>query len=174
MTIWVDTNEKQRAITNILDTFKAAGVDTIPHSLPYGDYMSLDNAKLVIDRKQNLAELCINVSDIPKKDKNGQLRHCKNGKVMTGLERFRSELSGAQSHGIKLIILCEHGKNITCLNDVIRWVNPRLKESPLAMSGERLYKVLSAMSGKYNVDFVFCTKAQTGTKIIELLGGDTH
>ena len=113
------------------------------------------------------------VGKLPKKDKDGQIKRNKTGKPMTDLERFRAELKGAQSHGIKLIVLCEHGKNITCLNDVIGWVNPRLKESPLAMSGERLFKVLSAMSGKYNVDFVFCTKAQTGNEIIRLLGGNT-
>ena len=114
--------------------------------------MSFDNPRLVIDRKQNLSELCGNV--------------CQQHK------RFRAELERANEYGIKLIILCEHGKSITCLSDVMQWVNPRLKESPLAVSGERLYKILSAMSQKYNVDFLFCTKAETGKRIIELLGGD--
>jgi hypothetical protein len=120
--------------------------------LPVGDYMSFDNPRLVIDRKQNLSELCGNV--------------CQQHK------RFRAELERANEYGIKLIILCEHGKSITCLSDVMQWVNPRLKKSPMAVSGERLYKILSAMSQKYNVDFLFCTKAETGQRIIELLGGD--
>ena len=122
--------------------------------LPVGDYMSFDNPRLVIDRKQNLSELCGNV--------------CQQHK------RFRAELERANEYGIKLIILCEHGKSITCLSDVMQWVNPRLKKSPMAVSGERLYKILSAMSQKYSVDFLFCTKAETGKRIIELLGGDAE
>ena len=41
----------------------------------------------------------------------------------------------------------------------------------MAMSGERLYKVLSAMGEKYGVRFEFCKKADTGRRILELLGG---
>ena len=111
--------------------------------------MSLDNPRLIIDRKQSLSELCVNACQ----------QHI----------RFREELKRAKDLGIKLIILCEHSRNIRSLEDVMRWVNPRLKKSPLAMSGERLYRVLSAMSATYGVDFEFCDKANTGKRIIEIL-----
>ena len=111
--------------------------------------MSLDNPRLVIDRKRNLTELC--------------------GNVCQQLPRFRAELKRANEYGIKLIILCEHGQNIKQLSDVIKWNNPRLKQSPLALSGERLYKKLRALSDKYNVNIVFCNKNETGNKILELL-----
>lgn len=150
MTIQVDTREKARAIKMILATFDQKGIKWFPWGMRVGDYQSLDNARLVIDRKQNLAELCKNV--------------CQDHK------RFKAELERANELGIKLIILCEHGKNINTLTDVIEWENPRLKKSPMAMSGERLYKVLSAMSVKYGVDILFCNKSETGVKIIELLG----
>ena len=152
MTIQVDSREKAHAIKKILATFDRQGIKWFVSKLPVGDYQSLDNAKLVIDRKQNLSEITNNVCQ--------------------GHARFKAELERANDLGIKLIILCEHGKNINGLADVIEWENPRLKESPMAMSGERLYKVLSAMSAKYGVDFLFCNKAETGTKIIELLGGE--
>ena len=153
MTIWVYSREKAHAIKNILAKFDQQGIKWFVSKLPVGDYQSLDNAKLVIDRKQSLLEIAQNVCQ--------------------GHARFKAELERANQYGIKLIILCEHGKNITCLTDVIEWENPRLKESPMAMSGERLYKVLSAMSAKYGVDILFCNKAETGTKIIELLEGET-
>lgn len=152
MTIQIDSREKARAIQKIIATFDKRGVKWFISKLPVGDYMSLDNPRLIIDRKQNLSELCGNV--------------CQQHK------RFRAELERANEYGIKLVVLCEHGKNITCLSDVMQWVNPRLKKSPMAVSGERLYKILSAMSQKYNVDFLFCTKAETGQRIIELLRGD--
>ena len=149
MTIWVDSREKARAITKILDTFHRANVSYLINKLPVGDYMSMDNPRLVIDRKQNLLELCSNVCQ----------QH----------RRFRAEIERAVQCGIKLIILCEHGRGIQSLSDVLHWKNPRLQYSPMAMSGERLYKVLSAISIKYNVDFLFCDKRQTGNEIIRLL-----
>ena len=149
MTIQIDSREKAHAIQKILATFDQRGVKWFVSKLPVGDYMSFDNPRLVIDRKQNLSELCGNV--------------CQQHK------RFRAELVRANEYGIKLVILCEHGKGTKTLSDVIHWQNPRLKKSPMAMSGERLYKILSAMSVKYNVDFLFCNKAETGAKIIELL-----
>lgn len=155
MVIQIDSREKKRAIKKIVLTFDKHGVKHFVSKLPYGDYMSLDNPRLIIDRKQNLNEICNNV--------------CQEHK------RFTRELQGAKDFGIHMIILCEHGDGIERLQDVIKWENPRLKESPMAVSGERLYKILSAMSKHYDVDFIFCNKEQTGRYIIELLqqkGGD--
>ena len=149
MDIQIDSREKVHAIQKILATFDERGIKWFVSKLPVGDYQSLDNPRLVIDRKCNLAELC--------------------GNVCQQHERFKAELIRANEYGIKLIILCEHGGSIRSLQDVMSWHNPRLKESPMAVSGERLYKILSAVSAKYNVDLVFCDKRQTGAKIIELL-----
>lgn len=169
MDIWIDTREKERAITKIVQSFDMAGVKHFSSGLYVGDYMSLDNARLVIDRKQNLAEICSNVSTVPKKDKNGRIKRRKDGRTDCELFRFTDELQRAKDHGIKLIVLIEHGGSIHTLQDVAKWVNPRLKESPLAMSGERLYKSLIQLSKTYGVEFEFCSKAQTGKRIIELL-----
>ena len=149
MTIQIDSREKARAIQKILKEFESSKVNHYVSKLFVGDYMSLDNPRLIIDRKQNLSELVGNV--------------CQQHK------RFTDELKRAQQNGIKIVILCEHGGKVKSLEDVKEWVNPRLKKSPLAMSGERLYKVLLTISKKYGVDFIFCDKRQTGRKIIEIL-----
>ena len=152
MTIWVDSREKPKAITKILDEFDRQGVKWFVSKLPVADYMNMDNPRLVIDRKQNLNELCNNVVQEHK--------------------RFAAELSKAKEMGIHIVVLVEHGKNITCLNDVINWKNPRLKQSPMAVSGERLFRILSTMQNnheKYDVEFQFCDKKDTGKRIIEIL-----
>lgn len=150
MTIQVDTREKARAIEGIIKEFDKQGVTHFSSKLYVGDYVNLENSFLVVDRKQNLLEVCSNV--------------CQQHK------RFVNEIKRAKAAGIKIIFLVEHGKNIKSLEDVKNWVNPRLKESPLAVSGERLYKILSTLERTYGVEFQFCDKRNTGKKIIEILG----
>ena len=113
--------------------------------------MSLDNPRVVIDRKQNLQEIC--------------------GNVCQQHERFINELKRARENGIKIIILCEHGSNIKTLADVQGWVNPRLRTSPKAVSGKQLFKILFTIGQRYDVDFVFCDKRMTGYTIAKILGG---
>jgi hypothetical protein len=149
--IQVDSREKARAITKIISTFDSQHIDHFISKLPVGDYMSLDNPRVVIDRKQNLLEIC--------------------GNVCQELPRFRAELQRAKQYGIKVIILCEHGRDIKTMADVIQWENPRLKTSPMAMSGERLYKVMSALKSTYGVEWRFCDKSHTGQRIINILSG---
>ena len=152
MDIQIDSREKAKAIQKILSTFDRRGVNWFVSKLPVGDYISLDNARLSVDRKQNLLELCNNTTQDSK--------------------RFIAELERAERMGIQLIILCEHGRGIETIEDVLFWKNPRLSESPLAVSGERLYRKLTAISKAHNVRFEFCNKDQTGARIIELLGGE--
>lgn len=149
MTIQIDSREKARAITKIVDYFEKQDIQYFVSKLPVGDYMSLDNARFAIDRKQNLFELCSNV--------------CQQHK------RFKNELIRANELGIKLVFLVEHSANLRSLEDVRDWKNPRLKTSPLAVSGERLYKILATMEKTYNTKFYFCNKQQTGRGIIKLL-----
>ena len=151
MDIQIDSREKAKAIQKIISTFDRRGVNWFVSKLPVGDYISLDNARLSVDRKQNLLELCYNTTQDQK--------------------RFIAELERAEQMGIKLIVLCEHGGGIERLEDVMYWKNPRLKESPLAVSGERLFRKLTAISRAHNVRFEFCDKRETGDRIIELLGG---
>lgn len=171
MTIQIDTREKARAIKRIVSDFDALGVKHYSSKLFVGDYMNLDNPRVLIDRKQNLLELCTNVSDIPKKDGSGRFKRDAAGKIMSERARFVSELARARDAGLQLIILCEHGYGIKSMEDVAKWENPRLATSPLAVSGDRLYKILTAVSQNYGVRFEFCDKKNTAETILKLLSG---
>ena len=162
MLIFIDSREKQRAIRNIVNEFQKQGVKFVTNKLYVGDYQSAENPRIVVDRKQNLSEICQNV--------------CQDH------DRFRRELTRAQDAGIKIIILIEHGKDITCLEDIIFWENPRgivrkkvngkwqtIKTK--ATTGETLYKILTTLQEKYGCEFQFCTKEETGRKIVKVLGG---
>ena len=149
MVIQIDSREKAKAIKKILAEFEKQEVNYYTSKLWAGDYMSLDNPRVIVDRKQNLSELCQNV--------------CQDH------DRFRRELVRAQDNGIQLIILVEHGKDIESLEDIIFWENPRLKKSPKATTGQTLYNILTTLQRKYGVRFEFCTKEETGKRIIELL-----
>lgn len=155
MTIQIDSREKAKAITKILAEFDRQVVDYFVSKLYIADYMNMDNPRLVIDRKQSLSELCNN--------------------VVQDHKRFAAELIRAKEHGIHVVVLVEHGHGIRCLQDVINWQNPRLKQSPMAVSGERLFRILSTMQNnrdRYDVEFLFCDKNETGKRIIEILGGN--
>lgn len=149
MTIFIDSREKARAIKKIVEYFDKSEIKHFSTKLFVGDYQNPENPLLVIDRKQNLLEVSNNV--------------CQDH------DRFIRELKRANEAGIRIIFLVEHGCGIKSLNDVQKWVNPRLKHSPLAMSGERLHKILSTISARYGCDFLFCNKSETGKCIIELL-----
>ena len=162
MIIQIDSREKSKAIQKIIAEFDRQGIKHPVSKLMVGDYMNYDNPRLIVDRKQNLTELCSNV--------------CQDH------DRFRRELMLSQENGIQLIILCEHGQGVDSLEDVIFCKNPRSEKrirfdgkwqtvQTKAMKGEVLYKVLTTLQDKYGVQFLFCTKEETGQKIVEILGG---
>lgn len=165
MQVQVDTREHAKEWERIKGQFDALGVQYFRSKMYVGDYQSLDNPRLVIDRKKDLQEIC--------------------GNVCQQHERFKAELLRAKEHGIKLVILCEHGADIKSLEDVYFWQNPRKYQirwktvngkrvkdviSAKAVDGNQLYKSLCTIRDRYNVDFVFCKKEETGQKIIEILG----
>ena len=149
MIIQIDTREKQKAIKQILRTFDDRKIKHFTSKLLVGDYMNMDNPKVIVDRKQNLLEVCNNV--------------CQDH------DRFREELIRAKDIGIKLVVLVEHGDGINCLEDVIFWENPRRTKSPKAINGDRLYKIIRTIERKYGCVFAFCEKRNTGEEIIRLL-----
>ena len=152
MTIQIDSREKARAIVGILDTFRERGVSFHTSKLYVGDYMSLDNARLVIDRKQSLGEVAGNLAQDHK--------------------RFRDECLRALDAGIKIVVLVEHGGGVKSLNDVFKWYNPRLYVTKSATPGPTLAKQMWTMAERYGIEWLFCEKADTGDEIIRLLGGD--
>ena len=179
--ILIDSREKPKAITKIIKCFEENNVDYDTSKLYVGDYQSLDNPKVIVDRKQNLAEIMQNVTQ----------------------KRFRNELIRAKKAGIHLIILIEHSKDITCIDDITKWKNQRLefykfqlkkqlglfgefnewylyreakdkglKPRKPPISPEQLRKALHTIEENkedYDVSFDFCSKSETGKRILELL-----
>lgn len=164
MIIQIDSREKARAIKNIVEEFDRQDIRHPVSKLMVGDYMNYDNPRLIVDRKQNLSELCSNV--------------CQDH------ARFRKELMLAKENDIQLIILVEHGKGIEKLSDVVWWDNPRHWKrrknvvgkwedvETKAMTGEVLYKVLCTLERKYGCRFCFCDKKDTGKEIVKILSGE--
>ena len=150
MTIVYDSREKPRAIQKILNEFDRQGVTAVRRALNFADYWSPDNPSVIIDRKQNLLEVAQN--------------------VVQGRKRFVREIERCNRQKCHMIVLVEHGGKIRRLEDVIAWKNPRLRESPLAVSGERLFRIMKAMESYYNIEWRFCNKQSTGREIIRLLG----
>ena len=152
MVIIVDTREKPRAIVKILAEFDRKGVKVVRRALNFADYFNPDRPDVIIDRKQNLLEIA--------------------GNVIQGRARFMREVERCNRAGCHMIVLIEHSNQIHSLEDVIGWKNPRLKVSPLAVSGDRLFRIMKAMEIKYGIEWQFCSKQQTGKRIIELLRSD--
>ena len=169
MQIQIDSREHKKERERICKQFDTLGIQYFISKLYCGDYQCLDNARLVVDRKKDLQELC--------------------GNVTAQHERFKAELVHAQEVGIKIVILCEHGEGIKQLADVAKWDNPRrhimttkvingkrrpYPKYPYATTGTALYKSLVTMHERYDVDFVFCNKKETGKMIASILGGEGY
>ena len=166
MELYCDTREHAKEWERISKQLDKLNIRYFRTKLFVGDYQSLDNARLVVDRKKDLLELCSNVCQ----------QH----------ERFQAELKRAEEAGIRIIVLCEHGDDIKDLSDVFFWQNPRREKTtirmmngkprrvaanPKALTGEVLFKTLSTIAQRYHVQFEFCNKRETGKRIVELLGG---
>lgn len=176
MIIQIDSREKARAIKKIEAEFDRQRIQHPISKLMVGDYMNYDNPRVIVDRKQNLTEVCGNLTQ----------QH----------ERFRAEALRAQELGIHLIILVEDSPKIKSLDDVENWINPRRfqyckkhgiptkgdVEAEIAefvsrcgqkppTTGKQLAKMMRTMSERYGIQWEFCDKAHTGQRIVELLEG---
>lgn len=148
MNLQIDTREKPAAIAPLLKHFDEVGIPYFRSKLYVGDYMSLHNAKRVVDRKHNMSEVA--------------------GNVCQGHQRFVAELCRARDAGIELIVLVQH-PTIRCVDDVFAWSNPRRRVSPQAISGQKLAKIMFTMAQKYGVRWQFCSSRQMAPRILELL-----
>ena len=151
----VDTREKPKAIQSILKTFDEAGITHESTKLLFGDYMDYNRPHLVIDRKQNIAELAKNCT--------------------VEAERFKRELERAQRANSRLVILVEQNRykdrdkwiHVETIDDLMLWSSPHT-----TIVGEKVYRVLRAWCSKYDIEVRFCDKRQTGRRILEILYDD--
>ena len=148
----IDSREKPRAIGKILDYFVRNEIDYEITKLYIGDYMLYENPRLVIDRKQNIAELAKNCT--------------------SDHERFRRELERTRKAGARLVVLVEQNRykdrdewvEVDSIEDLLRWSSPHTM-----VRGEKVFRVLSSWRAKYPISVVFCDKRSTGRKIEEIL-----
>lgn len=151
MTIIEDTRQQAKKHEKKHKYFEEHGIKVIRSKLPAGDYARIDNMSVVIDTKKDIQEIIQNVT----KD------HA----------RFVAECELAKEAGIKLIILIENNDKVYKKEDLFSWYNWRLKKSPRATTGKTLFKILTTMEEKYDVQFMFCDADQSG-EIIELILGN--
>lgn len=150
----IDTREKPKAIQSIIKTVDEARIPHASTKLLFGDYMDYNRPSIVIDRKQNIAELA----------KNCTREH----------DRFRAELERAKAANARLIILVEQNRykdrdkwiHVETIEDIMLWSSPHT-----TIRGEKVFRVLRAWMSKYDIDVQFCDKRQTGRKILEIIYG---
>ena len=148
----VDSREKAKAIKGILNYFEAHGIEYDVSKLYIGDYIRYDNPQLVIDRKQNIAELAKNCT--------------------SDHERFRRELERVKKAGAELILLVEQDKykdrekwiHVDDIYDLMYWSSPHTM-----VTGEKVWRVLVSWCAKYPLRVEFCDKRSTGKRIAEIL-----
>lgn len=126
----------------------------IRHQIPYevrclqtGDY-TYEGSNIVVDRKMSLAECASNLLN------------------RNDSARFWREVRRAKKQGLKLIILVEAGPAVKNINDVVKW---KSKYSPV--TGRSLIDRMIQVEMAYSVRWVFCSKASTAKRILELLEG---
>ena len=147
----VDSREKwtqpNSTDTHIKKYFDRHGIEYEVRKLDIGDYM-YDGGTISVDRKQSLGECATNLMN--RKDSS----------------RFWREVRRAHDEGISLVVLVESGPSVLNINDVPKW---RSKYSPV--TGRRLIDEMIRLELSYGVLWQFCSKASTGKRIIEILGG---
>ena len=119
-------------------------------ALPFGDYASVP--AVAVDTKASMQEIAQNI-----------------GGSTAEHNRFRRELQRAQEMGCHLYVLIENEEGISDLEDVAVWVNPRLIDSPKAITGLRLARAMQTMQDRYGVTFLFCHPERAAAVIHYLL-----
>ena len=155
--IIIDSREKPKAIGKILDHFDKSGIEYEVSKLLFGDYMDWNRPGIVVDRKQNIAELA----------KNCTVEH----------ERFRRELEKANKAGATLVVLVEQNRykdrdswvEVNSIEDLLRWSSPHTM-----VRGEKVYRVLASWTAKFPLRVEFCDKRSTGRRIAEILYRDEN
>lgn len=150
--LMVDTREHPKAIQTILKQLHSMDVETVSTKLLIGDYQDFNRSHVIVDRKQNIAELA----------KNCTADH----------ERFRRELQRAQKANTTLVVLVEQNRykdrdqwiHVGSIEDIMLWSSPHTQ-----VTGEKVYRVLRSWMAKYPLRVEFCDKRNTGRRIYEII-----
>ena len=148
----IDSREKPKAIRSIVKYFDSIGLVHETSKLFIGDYQDFNRPQIIVDRKQNIAELA----------KNCTADH----------ERFRRELERAQKANTTLVVLVEQNRykdrdrwiHVESVEDLMLWESPHT-----TIRGEKVYRVLRSWMAKYPLRVEFCDKRNTGRRIYEII-----
>ena len=139
-----DTREQKNE--HILKYFDRHGIPFITATVHTGDYvMTGSRYPVAVERKASCGELAHNL-------------------LSRDRGRFYREVRRAKEEGIKLYIVCEHGKGIESIEDVAKWQNPYGR-----VTGRMLREAIYKCAIGYGCEFIFCNKRQTGKLIHEIL-----
>lgn len=159
-------DSREQKNVHILRYFERHGIEYRVQKMDTADYMIEGQPNIVIDRKQNLDEICANLTYKGKKaNENG-------GKgIPSNVARFWREVRRAYEDKIKLVVLIEHGENIKSLADVAAWGGSRS-----GISGRKLVDEMDRLSAAYGVEWQFCGKSETAAIILKILNykGENH
>jgi len=153
----IDSREKTKAIKTIISEIERQNIPYIISKLPFGDYCDWNRPGIVIDRKQNIAELTKNCT--------------------TDHVRFKAELERAKAAGAKLVVLVEQNRYkcgdrfvpVNDITDIIYWSNPHT-----TIRGEKVYRVLRSWCARYDLEVQFCDKRCTGKRILQIIYGENY
>lgn len=164
MILLEDSRQQFGKHRNIEDFCRRKGIKIVRKCLSVGDYMLGDDGEnpignISVDTKVDIMEICKDIMSIDHK-------------------RFRSECVRAKEQGIKLYVLIEQQPPY---GNVDLWEVPRWKSSnewhrygdPMTRVEPRtLRKAMETMTGKYGVEFRFCTRRQSPQRVIKYLKGE--
>ncbi len=158
----IDTREKPKAIKSIIKTFDAAGIEYESTKLLFGDYMDFGRPHIVVDRKQNIAELAKNCT--------------------IEAERFKREIKRAEKANSTLVILVEQNRykdrdrwiHVETIEDLMLWSATHKTKTgrDVSIRGEQIYRTLSYWCAVYPFRVEFCDKRNTGKRILEIIYGE--
>ena len=148
----IDSREKPKAIRSIVKYFDSIGLTHETTKLLIGDYMDFNRPQIVVDRKQNIAELAKNCT--------------------SDHERFRRELERAKKAGCTLVVLVEQNRykdrgewiRVGTIEDLMLWESPHT-----TIRGEKVYRVLRSWMARYPLRVEFCDKRSSGRRIYEII-----
>ena len=168
MVIQQDSREQAKKHDHVLAYFAEEGIKVIRSKLYVGDYTRLDKQDVCVDTKKDLQEVY--------------------GNVILHNVRFKAECIRAKEAGIRLVILIADAY-IRDVSEVHTWDNPRLRKWETIkaaqekgklmqiklppkppVSAEQLQRAMETMRERYGVQWQFCPKAETGKRILEILG----
>lgn len=146
MVVYEDTRQQRGKHDNISAQLSAMGITIKRTKLANGDYVV--PPPISVDTKAGMPEVYQD--------------------IVGDHERFRNECIRAKEDGTKLIILVECD-DVRRIEDVEFWKNPLTKRGIKTRPSKAVMRSMQTMAEKYGIVWEFCSKAQTGKRIIELL-----